>query len=328
MPASLLSVCDLRTHLDTKRGVVRAVEGVSLDIQAGEVLGVVGESGCGKTMTALSIMRLIPRSVGRIAGGSVRLAGTDLLALSEDEMRRWRGRQLSMIFQDPLTSLNPTMKVGRQIAEALEVHLNLSARAARSRAIDWLERVGIADPEKSAGRYPYQLSGGMRQRVMIAMALCCGPRLLLADEPTTALDVTIQAQIIELLRDLTRESGTAVMLITHDLGIVAGFCQRVAVMYAGRVVETGETRALFHSPAHPYLRGLMRSLPTLKKDRSERLVPIRGMPPSLARQFVGCPFAPRCDIQIAECLLYVPPLRAVSDGHAAACIRATERAPA
>jgi oligopeptide transport system ATP-binding protein len=317
----LLQVKDLRTYFYTPDGVVKAVDGVSFDLQPGETLGIVGESGCGKSVTALSIMRLIPTPPGRIVAGQVIFEGEDLLQKDPDEMRRVRGRRIAMIFQDPMTSLNPVLTVGRQISEALELHLRLDPGAARRRTIELLDMVGIPSARQRVNDYPHQFSGGMRQRVMIAMALSCNPRLLIADEPTTALDVTIQAQILELLKNLTREFHTAVMLITHNLGVVAGMCDRVLVMYAGRIVEEAPTTLLFERPAHPYTLGLLRSVPRLDEARKERLVPIEGLPPDLINLPPGCPFAPRCAFAGEKSFQERPELMAVGDDprHRAAC---------
>ncbi len=317
----LLQVKDLRTYFYTPDGVVKAVDGVSFDLQPGETLGIVGESGCGKSVTALSIMRLIPTPPGRIVTGQVLFDGEDLLQKDPDEMRRIRGRRIAMVFQDPMTSLNPVLTVGRQISEALELHLHLDRGAAHRRTIELLDMVGIPSARQRVNDYPHQFSGGMRQRVMIAMALSCNPQLLIADEPTTALDVTIQAQILELLKNLTREFHTAVMLITHNLGVVAGMCNRVLVMYAGHIVEEAPTDLLFEQPAHPYTLGLLRSVPRLDEARKERLVPIEGLPPDLINLPPGCPFAPRCAFAGEKCFQERPELMVVGGNarHRAAC---------
>jgi oligopeptide/dipeptide ABC transporter ATP-binding protein len=317
---ALLEVRNLTTHFLTAAGVVRAVDGVSWDIREGETVALVGESGCGKSVSALSVMRLVPAPAGRIVGGQVLFKGRDLLTLSEEEMRRIRGREIAMIFQEPMTSLNPVLTVGRQLTEGLEVHLGLSPTAARGRAVELLAMVGIPDPERRLAQYPHQFSGGMRQRMMIAMALACGPSLILADEPTTALDVTIQAQILELLKDLSRRLGVAMLIITHNLGVVARYADRVNVMYAGRIIERGTARELYRNPRHPYTLGLLRSVPRLDEPRRERLAPIEGQPPDLTRLPPGCAFAPRCGFRVERCLSEAPPLEAVdADGHLAAC---------
>ncbi len=317
---TLLEVQSLTTQFATRAGVVRAVEGVSWDIQEGETVALVGESGCGKSVTALSIMRLVAAPAGRIVSGRVLFKGRDLLALSEEEMRRVRGREIAMIFQEPMTSLNPVLSIGRQLTEGPEIHLGLGPADARRRAVELLAMVGIPDPERRLDQYPHQFSGGMRQRMMIAMALACNPSLVLADEPTTALDVTIQAQILELMRDLSRRLGVAMLIITHNLGVVARYADRVNVMYAGRIVEQGTARQLYGRPRHPYTLGLLRSVPRLDEPRRERLAPIQGQPPDLTRLPAGCAFAPRCAFQVDRCLAETPPLRPV-DGtdHLSAC---------
>lgn len=289
--APLLEVRDLRTYFHTQDGIVKAVDGVSFYVNRGETLGIVGESGCGKSVTSLSIMRLIPTPPGKIAGGQILFDGEDLLQASEEEMRHIRGNRIAMIFQDPMTSLNPVLTIGRQITESLELHLKLTKKEARDRAIELLDMVGIPSASKRLDNYPHQFSGGMRQRVMIAMALSCNPELLIADEPTTALDVTIQAQILELINRLREELGTAVILITHDLGVVAGMTDRVTVMYAGKVVEEGPTSEIFANPRMPYTIGLLRSIPRLDEERGRRLTPIRGLPPNLIDLPPICPSA-------------------------------------
>ena len=282
-------------------------------------MGIVGESGCGKSATALSIMRLIPSTAGRIAGGEILLNGEDLLSLSPQTMRKRRGKDIAMVFQEPMSSLNPVLTIGRQLTEMLILHLNLDSDTARRRAIGLLEEVGIPDPVRRLGEYPHHLSGGMRQRVMIAMALSCEPQVLLADEPTTAVDVTIQAQLLKLINDLTKERGTAVILITHNLGIVARYADKVGVMYAGRMVESAGAGQLYSSPRHPYTMGLLRSVPRLDGDLTERLLPIKGMPPDLASRSNGCSFRPRCDCSIQRCVHEAPSLFEYSDGHLSAC---------
>jgi oligopeptide/dipeptide ABC transporter ATP-binding protein len=303
-----LVVENLRTHFHTRAGLVRAVDGVDLDVSAGRTLGVVGESGSGKSVTALSIMRLIDPP-GRIEPGSrIRFAGRDLVQLDEDELRELRGNEIAMIFQEPMTSLNPVFTIGDQIVEAVRLHRPVSSAAAKERALEMLSLVGIPSPKRRFGDYPHQLSGGMRQRVMIAMALANDPKLLIADEPTTALDVTIQAQILELMRDLRERLGMAIMLITHDLGVVAEMCDDVAVMYAGRVVERGSADAVFRSPQHPYTEALLHSIPALGATQAQPLKVIRGMVPSALAWPAGCRFAARCDYTFDRCLDDDPPL--------------------
>jgi oligopeptide/dipeptide ABC transporter ATP-binding protein len=321
---ALLEVNDLHTQFFTPLGVIRAVDGVSYRLKPGETLGVVGESGCGKSVTALSILRLVASPPGRITGGSIRFEGRDLLDLSEHEMETIRGNDISMIFQEPMTSLNPLYTAGHQIAEAIALHQGLSRKDAMDGAIDMLRRVSIPDPERRAQSYPHQLSGGMRQRVMIAMALSCNPKVLIADEPTTALDVTIQAQILELMRELRERLGTAMILITHDLGVVAENADRVVVMYAGRKVEEAGVDELFDHPGHPYTIGLLGSIPrldgaTLAKTKRPRLTEIKGMVPSLANLPPGCTFAARCGFATDRCRAIYPPLEMHRPGHWIAC---------
>jgi len=320
----MLAVRDLRTQFFTRDGVVRAVDGLSFDVMSGETLGIVGESGCGKSVSALSIMRLIPEDSGRIVGGSVKFEGTELTTLSERRMRAIRGNRISMIFQEPMTSLNPVLTVGEQIAESLRIHQQMPQRAAWDRAVEMLSVVRIADPGRRAGEYPHQLSGGMRQRVMIAIALACNPQVLIADEPTTALDVTIQAQILHLMLELKERLGTAIVLITHDLGVIAETAQRAIVMYAGRKVEEASVAELFRNPLHPYTRGLMNSIPrrTAAGRRSNirgRLEEISGIVPSLREEIVGCAFAPRCSFALERCTLERPALEPQGPQHLAAC---------
>lgn len=319
----LLEVRDLSVRFLTPEGVVRAVEKVDLRVDHGQAIGLVGESGCGKSVTSLSIMGLIPCPPGRIESGQVLLEGTDLLALSEDEMRRVRGRQLAMIFQEPMTSLNPVMTIGHQVAEPLMAHLGMSKKDALEAACLWLERVRIPAARKRLKDYPHQLSGGMRQRVMIAMALACGPKILIADEPTTALDVTIQAQILSLIRQLRQELGMAVMLITHDLGVVAQMTSKVAVMYAGQIVEEATVEELFLSPFHPYTRGLMRSMPRRDPQRPvrprQRLKEIPGVVPQLTQEIVGCRFRERCPHAFELCAARAPELFQLEAEHKARC---------
>ena len=321
----LLDVADLRTYFFLRHGILKAVDGVSFQLKPHETLAIVGESGCGKSMTALSLMRLIPDPPGKIVSGSVTLAGRDLVALDEAAMRRVRGKDVSMIFQEPMTSLNPVMTVGNQIAEALLLHEGLSRSDALKRAVEILNLVRIPEARQRLKEYPHQLSGGMRQRVMIAMALACNPKVLIADEPTTALDVTIQAQILDIILDLQKKLGTAVILITHDLGVVAETAQRVIVMYAGKKVEEAPVGELFARPLHPYTHGLLASIPRLDLLRGEgdvrkrRLEEIPGIVPALTNLPPGCPFAPRCPHVMEVCRSVNPPLIATGQGHAAAC---------
>ncbi len=315
----LLQVKDLRTHFFTDDGVVKAVNGVSYDIEEGETLGLVGESGCGKSVSALSLLRLIPSPPGKVVGGEVIFQGEDLLKVDEDEIRHVRGNRIAMVFQEPMTSLNPVLTIGRQLTEALELHLKMDGASAERRAIELLEMVGIPEAATRVNDYPHQFSGGMRQRVMIAMALSCNPKLLLADEPTTALDVTIQAQVLEILARLSRELGTAVIIITHNLGVVARYADRVNVMYAGKIVESATAKELYGNPKHPYTLGLLKSVPRLDQARKNKLDPIEGVPPDLINMPPGCPFYPRCSYRIDKCEEEMPPLMPVSDKHMSAC---------
>ena len=320
----ILDVRDLHTQFNTLDGVVRAVDGVSFDVARGETLGIVGESGCGKSVTAMSILRLIPPETGRIASGSIKFEGEELTSLSEEEMKRLRGHRISMIFQEPMTSLNPVLTVGTQIAENVVRHLGVSWKQGRERAFEMLDLVRIADARRRLDEYPHQLSGGMRQRVMIAMALSCDPQVLIADEPTTALDVTIQAQILDLMIELKEKTGTAIVLITHDLGVVAETTERVVVMYAGRKVEQASVEALFEEPLHPYTRGLMGAIPRLDVEADAagtrpRLQEIPGLVPILTRPIVGCAFAPRCGFATDLCRSERPPLVDAGAGHLVAC---------
>jgi oligopeptide transport system ATP-binding protein len=317
---SLLRVRNLRTRFATDRGDVRAVDGVSFDLEEGEILGLVGESGSGKSVTALSIMRLVPEPPGHISADSLAFDGRELLTLSEAQMREERGSSMAMIFQDPMRSLNPVLTIGRQILEVLRRHQKLDGPTAKRRAIELLEMVGIPNAEKRLAAYPHQFSGGMRQRVMIAISLSCNPRLLIADEATTALDVTIQAQIIDLVKRLTRDRGTSVIWISHDLGVVAGLCDRVNVMYAGNVVESGPIRELFHRPSHGYTLGLMGSTPRVDGKSGRRLTPIEGMPPSLIEPIPLCPFLPRCRVSVPACQERPPERRDFGDDHWARCL--------
>ncbi len=322
----LLSVRDLHVHFVTSRGVVRAVEGISYDVHPGEVVAVVGESGCGKSVSALSIMRLLAKPAGRVVGGEIMFQDRDLLRLSDDEMREIRGKEISMIFQEPMTSLNPVLTIGFQITEALFMHQTISQEKARARALELLQLVGIPDPARRLGQYPHQFSGGMRQRVMIAIGLACDPKLIIADEPTTALDVTIQAQILKLMQDLSRRLGIALIIITHNLGVVARYADRVNVMYAAKMIEQGTASDIFGRPRHPYAIGLLRSVPRLDQTRSAKLETIEGLPPDLLNPPDGCRFAPRCRARLDACLERMPPLVEIEQRHFSACLRAEELA--
>jgi oligopeptide transport system ATP-binding protein len=315
---ALLEVEDLNVRFHTDDGIVHAVQGVSYELDAGQTLGIVGESGCGKSVSTMALMRLLPSPPARIEG-KIRLDGEDVLALPERRMRGIRGNKIAMIFQDPMTCLNPFLRISRQLTEAIELHTGLKGDAARHRAVEALERVGIPGAAERLDQYPHQFSGGMRQRVMIAMALACEPRLLIADEPTTALDVTIQAQILELVKKLVVEDGMGLILITHALGVVAGVCERIAVMYGGRFVETAPTRELFREPRHPYTEALLRSVPRLDETAHERLSSIEGMPPRLDVPFTACPFEPRCTYAEERCRDGVPALEPAGPGRMHAC---------
>jgi oligopeptide transport system ATP-binding protein len=319
----LLEVRDLVVRFRTHEGTIHAVNGVSFDLEPGETLGLVGESGCGKSVTNLAIMRLLPKPAGRIEGGQVLFDGEDLAKLPEDEIRQIRGRDVAMIFQDPMTSLNPVLTIEEQMVETIRAHRKSTKVEARARAIELLGMVGIAKPEGSLHSFPHQFSGGMRQRVMIAMALALEPRLMIADEPTTALDVTIQAQVLELLQRLTQETGTSLILITHDLGVVAGMTQRINVMYAGFIVETATTGELFAHPSHPYTVGLLHSIPRLDEERPGELIPIEGVPPDQRQAPVGCPFAPRCAWRLEVCLTDNPTLANLRPGESLVTTGAT-----
>ena len=316
----LLEVNGLRVWFHTREGVVRAVDDVSFDVQSGEVLGIVGESGSGKSVLNYSLLGLIPMPPGRIESGSARFGDLDLLRCSPAARRAIRGRRISMIFQDPMTALNPFMRIGRQVMEPVLFHEGGSRKAARARTLEALNAVGIPDAARRMDAYPHEFSGGMRQRVMIAMALITRPSLLIADEPTTALDVTVQAQILRLIKERRRESGMSVILVTHDMGVIAGMCDRVLVMYAGRIVESGAVRHIFHRPAHPYTRALLASMPAVQ-EKGKQLHTIPGLPPDLASEIPGCPFAPRCDYAVDACRRPPMPLQLVAEGHATACPR-------
>jgi oligopeptide transport system ATP-binding protein len=316
--SALLEVTDLRTEFDTPDGVVYAVNGVSFDIRPGEFLGVVGESGSGKSVTMMSVLRLIPMPPGRIVEGSAMFSGMDLLQISDEQLRKVRGGEIGTIFQDPMTSLNPVITIGKQITESLRLHLRCDRKTAREVAANLLDKVGLPDPKQRLDSYPHELSGGMRQRVMIAIALACSPQLIIADEPTTALDVTVQAQIIEIVQDLRDQFDTAMVWITHDLGVIAGLADRVLVMYGGKIVEEAPVRPLYQRPSHPYTQGLLRSIPR-PDQKGGTLDSIKGSPPSLYSPPTGCTFAPRCPYAFERCHREVPRLLSISDGHRAAC---------
>ena len=322
--ANLLEVKDLATHFFTQDGVVKAVDGISYNLAEGEVLGVVGESGCGKSVHALSIMRLVANPPGRTVGGEILFEGENLLNMDDSEMRHIRGNRIAMVFQEPMTSLNPVLTIGRQLTETLELHQNMDRQEARARAAELLQTVGIPDAESRLSDYPHQFSGGMRQRVMIAMALSCNPRLIIADEPTTALDVTIQAQILELMRDLAEEFGTAMVIITHNLGVVARYAHRVVVMYAGKIVETGTAHDIYRNPRHPYTLALLNSVPRLDATERVRLDAIQGLPPDLVDLPQGCSFAPRCKYAYERCTQETPILVETDTNHTSACWRHDE----
>ncbi len=317
----LLTVTDLRTYFHTRSGVYRAVDGIDFSVERGETLGIVGESGCGKSVTCYSLLGLIPQPPGRIESGSALFDGIDLLRCTPAQARSIRGKRIAMIFQDPMTSLNPYLRISEQLVEPLLIHEKISRKDALARALEMLAQVGINDAEKRIHFYPHEFSGGMRQRVMIAMALITKPELLIADEPTTALDVTVQAQILELIKKMQRELGMAVIFITHDLGVISGLCDRVQVMYAGKIVETGDTRTIFYQPKHPYTRALQRSIPSLQPKGSE-LYTIAGMPPDLSKPLAGCSFAPRCEYTTDRCRTETPTLSAQNADHPHACLRA------
>ena len=321
----LLEVETLRTYFHTTEGTVKAVDGITYHVSEGETVAIVGESGCGKSVGAMSILRLIPHPPGEILEGStISFGGRDLLTMGDDEIRRVRGGQISMVFQEPMTSLNPVLTIGLQLTETMMLHLGLSQQGADQRAVELLGMVGIGEPERRLKQYPHHFSGGMRQRVMIALALSCKPRLIIADEPTTALDVTIQAQILELMRNLTKQMGVALIVITHNLGVVARYAERVIVMYAGKIVESGTADQIYHEPHHPYTIGLLNSVPRMDRHRGARLVPIEGQPPDLTRLDDGCAYRPRCRWAIDACARSIPPLEAVGADQVAACYRANE----
>ena len=317
--AKLLEIENLKTHFFTSAGTVRAVDGITYDVEEGETVAVVGESGCGKSVSALSILRLIPDPPGRIVDGSIKFQGRDLASLSDEQMRKVRGREIAMVFQEPRTSLNPVLTIGLQLTETLQQHMDISKEDAEARALDLLDKVGISDPKRRLTQYPHHLSGGMRQRVMIALALSCDPKLIIADEPTTALDVTIQAQILELMKNLTRELGVALIVITHNLGVVARYADRVNVMYAGKIIESGTAHDIYHNPRHPYTLALLRSVPRMDQPRKAKLDPVDGQPPDLTKLDDGCSFRPRCGFAIEKCGGSAPVLEQIKDGHIAAC---------
>lgn len=327
MDKRLLDVKDLKVSFDTYAGEVKAVRGVSFHLDRGETLAIVGESGCGKSVTAQTIMQLIPMPPGKIKGGSIIFDGKELTKFSDKQMESIRGKEISMIFQDPMTSLNPTMKVGKQIMEGLIKHQNMKKAEAKEKAVEMLRLVGLPNPAKRAEQYPHEFSGGMRQRAMIAIALACNPKMLIADEPTTALDVTIQAQIIDLMKELQRKLNTAIIIITHDLGVVANIAERIAVMYAGVIIESGTADEIFYEAQHPYTWGLLRSVPRLDSDVKERLVPIDGTPPDLFAPPKGCPFAARCEYAMKICKEHYPEETNISDSHRVYCWLQHEMAP-
>ena len=323
----LLEVKNLRTHFYTFEGVVKAVDGVSYDLEEGETLGLVGESGCGKSVSAMSLMRLIPDPPGKIVDGEILFEGQDVLQLSMDEMRHIRGAKMSMVFQEPMTSLNPVLNLEKQLGETLQLHKGMTKQEARQESVELLARVGIPDPERRVRQYPHQFSGGMRQRVMIAMALSCNPRVIIADEPTTALDVTIQAQILELMKGLTQEFGVSMIVITHNLGVVARYADRMNIMYAGKIIERGESAEIYSNPRHPYTVGLLKSVPRLDLPRRTRLDPIEGQPPDLIAVPKGCAFRERCKWAVDKCATEEPGLESVAEGHYSACWRSEDLGP-
>jgi oligopeptide/dipeptide ABC transporter ATP-binding protein len=322
--ATLLQVRNLTTQFFTSSGTVRAVDNVTFDVAEGETVAVVGESGCGKSVSALSILRLVPWPPGKIVGGSINFMGQNLLEMGDEDIRRIRGREISMVFQEPMTSLNPVLSIGLQLTETMQHHLGLSSAQALKRAAELLEMVGISEPKRRLAQFPHHLSGGMRQRVMIAVALSCEPKLIIADEPTTALDVTIQAQILELMKDLTKRLGVALVVITHNLGVVARYADRVNVMYAGKIIEMGSAQQIYHQPHHPYTLGLLASVPRMDQPRGTRLIPIDGQPPDLTRLDGGCAFRPRCRFAVDRCAQEFPPLENIDSGHVSACWRVKE----
>ncbi|MBT6275588.1 MAG: ABC transporter ATP-binding protein [Chromatiales bacterium] len=317
--ATLLDIQELETQFYTSAGTVRAVDRISYTVEQGETVAIVGESGCGKSVSALSVLRLIPNPPGEVIGGRIMFDGRDLLKLSDREIRNVRGGEIGMVFQEPMTSLNPVLTIGLQLTETLYVHRGMGQSESKARAVELMGMVGISEPERRLKQYPHHLSGGMRQRVMIALALACEPKLIIADEPTTALDVTIQAQILELMKQLTKELGVALIVITHNLGVVARYADRVNVMYAGRIIESGTAHQVYHNPNHPYTLGLLASVPRMDMPRGQKLIPIQGQPPDLTRLDGGCPFRPRCRFAVDQCATDYPPLEVVEEGHSAAC---------
>ena len=319
--ATLLEVKDLRTYFYTFEGVVKAVDGVSYEVEEGETLGLVGESGCGKSVSALSLMRLIPDPPGKIVDGQILFEGQDVLSLDMDDMRHIRGAKMAMVFQEPMTSLNPVLTLEKQLGETLQLHKGMNREQAHQEAVSLMARVGISDPERRVRQYPHQFSGGMRQRVMIAMALSCNPKLIIADEPTTALDVTIQAQVLELMKNLSSEFGVALIVITHNLGVVARYADRMNIMYAGKIIERGTSKEVYSNPRHPYTVGLLKSVPRLDLPRRAKLDPIEGQPPDLVNLPPGCSFRERCRWAVDKCAIEAPPLMQVGEGHWSACWR-------
>ncbi|MGK0171607.1 MAG: oligopeptide/dipeptide ABC transporter ATP-binding protein [Gammaproteobacteria bacterium] len=316
---TLLEIKNLETHFQTSAGTVQAVDKISYTVEEGETVAIVGESGCGKSVSALSILGLIPDPPGKIVSGEIQFMGQNLLTIGDDRLREIRGRDIGMVFQEPMTSLNPVLTIGLQLTETMQLHRGLTRAEADARAVELMSMVGISEPERRLRQYPHHLSGGMRQRVMIALAMSCEPKLVIADEPTTALDVTIQAQILELMKDLTRRLGVANIIITHNLGVVARYADRVNVMYAGRIIESGNAEQIYHSPKHPYTLGLLRSVPRMDQPRGQKLIPIQGQPPDLTRLDGGCPFRPRCTFAVAKCATDYPALENIEPGHDAAC---------
>ena len=321
---AVLEIQGLQTQFFTSSGIVKAVDGITYDVEAGETVAVVGESGCGKSVSALSILRLVAEPAGKVVGGTINFQGKNLLDLTDVEMRKIRGNDIAMVFQEPMTSLNPVLTIGLQLTETLIQHLDMNQEEANERAIELLGLVGMSEPERRLAQYPHHLSGGMRQRVMIAMALCCDPKLIIADEPTTALDVTIQAQILELMKNLTRDFGVAMIIITHNLGVVARYADRVNVMYAGKIIETGTAEDIYHNPKHPYTLALLKSVPRLDQPRVAKLDPVQGQPPDLSKLDGGCAFRPRCRYATDQCAQSIPVLEEIDGVHKSACFHRDE----